>query len=91
MTKAREDAETAANNDRDNCPACAGSGMRAAGSRTKPNQVNANGSRTPRPPSCPSITVCDRPMRRSIQRFVRPVASLTLMGSALELVELIIA
>lgn len=37
------------------------------------------------------VSLCDRPMRRSIQRFVRPVASLTLMGSALELVELIIA
>lgn len=35
--------------------------------------------------------LCDRPMRGSIQRFVRPVASLTLMGSAPELVELIIA
>lgn len=36
------------------------------------------------------VSLCDRPMRGSIQRFVRPVASLTLMGSALELVELII-
>lgn len=30
---------------------------RDAGSGTRPNQVNANGSRTPRPPSCPYITV----------------------------------
>lgn len=36
-------------------------------------------------------SLCDRPMRGSIQRFVRPMASLTLMGSAPELVELIIA
>lgn len=38
----------------------------------------------------PVLSLCDRPMRGSIQRFVRPVASLTLMGSAPELVELII-
>lgn len=44
MTKGREDAETAANND--------GTIAQRAGSGTGANQVNANGSRTPRHPPC---------------------------------------